>query len=773
MTLNPSDENWYMDIDATSHMTTSSSTLLTYINLRTSKSIIVGNGNGIPHHGYGSTILQNPERPIYLNNVLYAPKLIKNLINVRHLFIDNNVSLEFDPFSFVVNEFLKGTPLMRCNSSEDLYLLSTTMLHRLTLPSTFAALSQDLWHHCFGHLGALILNSHRNICHSLHFGRPEFALITGLWFGTISFGLYTSGELKFLNKVFPHKLGLILTNLDVIGVIKDEEMFGKLCDEDLIRLCLLLALEVIFMDKIICDLNKALDSSHLHTFSSNQCHCFQCKYVLGDGEFCQGCTCMRCGSGISKGLCLICGNDQNSLNDSPSAHYGYNCPPKVLIIPNLEPFNNQTIDELQQTLPSFDPICYSKDESPFACDSTPNIIDDSPNVFNPPPQPLKYSYEFCGNDAYYGYDCPPQSENIKQKKEEEEKQITEEQAAKAQYWKISICYDEEGDYTIATTPKEPNNSLSMGDEHLNIIPGDMPACDDFTNFSNVLFDVDDDFSSSDDESFSDEDISKKIYSNPLFDEEIISMKIDPHHFNAESDLIESLLNHDSLIISSCSKIDSLLDEFTSELTLLKSIPAGINETDCDPEEEIRLIKKLLYDNSSPRLLKEFISKNFDTAIKSFSPSSIPVEDSNSFMEKIDLSFTLDDPMPPGIEEDEYDSERDILILEEFLSNDSLSLLENESFHFDIPSSSRPLAKLPDGDSKILNVKVMGDISKHNVPMPRLMLTQPTLAPNQEKSPNLLSHQGHKASQPSTECPMMIYKRNTPILDVSFLHFCPP
>nr|GFC57870.1 hypothetical protein [Tanacetum cinerariifolium] len=188
----------------------------------------------------------------------------------------------------------------------------------------------------------------------------------------------------------------------------------------------------------------------------------------------------------------------------------------------------------------------------------------------------------------------------------------------------------------------------------------------------------------------------------------------------ESDLIKSLLN--SLIISSSSKIDSLLDEFARELTLLKSIPPGINETDCDPEEETHLIEKLLYDNSSLRPPEEFISKNFDTAIESFSPCPIPVEDSDSFMEEIDLSFTADDPMPAGIEEDDYDSKRGILILEELLSNDSLSLSEIESFHFDIHTSSRPPAKPPDGNLGILNVKVMGDISEHNVPMPRLMLT---------------------------------------------------
>nr|GEV86176.1 hypothetical protein [Tanacetum cinerariifolium] len=262
----------------------------------------------------------------------------------------------------------------------------------------------------------------------------------------------------------------------------------------------------------------------------------------------------------------------------------------------------------------------------------------------------------------------------------------------------------------------PNPSESEGEYEC-----DVPACEVFTTFSNILFDADYNFYSVDDQSFSNEDISKKIYSNPLFDEEIISMKIDSHHFNAKSDLQESLLIHDSSIISS-SKIDSLFDEFAGELTLLKPIPPRINETDCDLKEETHFIKILLYDNSSLRLPEEFISENSDTAFKYFFLFPIPVEDSDSLIEEIDLSFTLDDPMPSGIEEDGYDSKRDILILEELLSNDSLSLPENESFHFDIPSSSRPPAKPPDGNSGILNVKVMGDISEQNVPMPRLMFT---------------------------------------------------
>nr|GFA22489.1 hypothetical protein [Tanacetum cinerariifolium] len=84
------------------------------------------------------------------------------------------------------------------------------------------------------------------------------------------------------------------------------------------------------------------------------------------------------------------------------------------------------------------------------------------------------------------------------------------------------------------------------------------------------------------------------------------MRIDQHHFNAESDLVESMLKHDSSIISSSLKIDSLLDEFAGELTLFKSIPPGIDETDYHPENEIRLSHRLLYDNSSPYPPEEFL-----------------------------------------------------------------------------------------------------------------------------------------------------------------------
>nr|GEV46601.1 hypothetical protein [Tanacetum cinerariifolium] len=593
--------------------------------------------------------------------------------------------------------------------------------------------------------------------------------------------------------------------------------------------------------------------------------------MLRAGEACNRCTCAKCRSGLGKGLCYICGHNQNSLNESPSisktssqsplninhcfyecgdpldgifckqytckscgkdAHIGYNCPSKVPVISNSEPCNNQTIDELLQALPSFHPTFHSEAESPFTLDSTPTYVDESPNVAQ---------------------------------KKLEEKQIEEEQAAKAQTWKLLVCYDDDDDEESsdslndniisrlppfsAITPDEPvlsieqpDNSLSIGDEHLDTIPamksdefiksgvenlipipiesegipehmcdvlshdnsppldvskdtiedlfesneefsstdddsfsldnidyveasppdselisskvmeivipevggikasndnpipsydpiipgtpsnltpsgesdfflevdaflavedefassqfpksyldskGDMLLFDailnddhssdlktkssstslnslleetnnfnnslpEFTTFSKVLFDAECESDSSDDQSSSDEDVLEKIVSKPLSEEEII--------------LMEFLRTHDS----------SLLDEFAGELTLLKSIPSGIDETDCDFEEDIRLIEKLLYDNSSPRPPKEFVSTNFYAASESFSPFPILVKDSDSLMEEIDLFCTSDYPMPPGIVDKDYDSERDILIPKDLPSNNSLSFAE--------------------------------------------------------------------------------------------------
>nr|GEX30125.1 hypothetical protein [Tanacetum cinerariifolium] len=175
-----------------------------------------------------------------------------------------------------------------------------------------------------------------------------------------------------------------------------------------------------FVDKIICDLNKAPDSPHLHTFSPNQFHCFHCKDVLGDVEVCQRCTCIsanssqnpphidercyECGDALDGIFCQQC----TSKSCGKGAHTGFNCPPKVLIISNPEPCNQTMNNEPPQTSPSFDPTCHFEKETSLPCVSKPNFVDESPNVFNHPPQPPIYSCEFYGANAQQGHFCTPQ-----------------------------------------------------------------------------------------------------------------------------------------------------------------------------------------------------------------------------------------------------------------------------------------------------------------------------------------------------------------------------
>nr|GEX15692.1 hypothetical protein [Tanacetum cinerariifolium] len=385
--------------------------------------------------------------------------------------------------------------------------------------------------------------------------------------------------------------------------------------------------------------------------------------------------------------CEFCGND---------ARYGHYCTPQVLFV-YPEPCYNQDLN-FPQEFQDF----YNFQQQDFCCENC-GVTHEAYQC-----QPKNQEQNSCYDSNSFGFDqFQPQQYTVNHpvfnvqnelfdsqnklmeqltsmcdmvgqfiQKKEEEKKTEEEQAAKARYWKIPACYDDNDDYAFAITPNEPVNSLSMGDEHLDTIPAmksdefikssvenlvsitseskdehecDVLAREKFTTFSNILFDSDYDFYSINDQTFYDEDI------------------------------------------------DFFFDEFADELTFLKSIPSGIDETDCNPEEEIRLIEKLLYDNSSPRPPEEFDSANSDAKIESFSPSPIPFKDSNSLMEEINLSFTPDYPMPSGIEDDDYDSERDILILKDLLSNDTFSHPEIESFHFYIPSFSSPPAKPPDGE----------------------------------------------------------------------------
>ncbi|GJT49169.1 hypothetical protein Tco_0975326 [Tanacetum coccineum] len=299
--------------------------------------------------------------------------------------------------------------------------------------------------------------------------------------------------------------------------------------------------------------------------------------------------------------------------------------------------------------------------------------------------------------------------------------------------------------SIAITPVlpnlEPEDSLIMGDENLStilekesdefikssvedlvLIPSesedtsgsdsecDLPSCNNFSpinvseeksvTFSNPLFDSNDDFTSSDDESLSDEDVTKynvKIYSNPLFkfDDEYISSDVNPLFDEVLEDIegedsYVSKLDEPDLLVTPLSKLnedecfdpggDFVLEEIEACLTS-DSIPPGIDDDDFDPEGDILLLEKLLNDDLLSPLTKEF---NFE-----------------------ELKVIKSD-VSKDFEDDYYDSEGDIIYLKNFLIKATIPNLPPEVF---LNCDPRSLEDKPDKDD-LKNIVKVFDLGIH-------------------------------------------------------------
>ncbi|GJT22019.1 reverse transcriptase domain-containing protein [Tanacetum coccineum] len=160
------------------------------------------------------------------------------------------------------------------------------------------------------------------------------------------------------------------------------------------------------------------------------------------------------------------------------------------------------------------------------------------------------------------------------------------------------------------------------------------------------------------ESLLSDDTTHNLSPEVFFDHE-------PQHFKNESD-------HDTLITFS-PKNDPLHHEFAGELITLP--PRIVRE-----HEEYISRMWLLCGNSSSRSPENFHASP-NTIIESLPTFPIPVEDSDSLREEIDIFPGPDDSIPPGIESD-FDSEEEIIFLDNLL-NDDISIPEYERFTVDI------------------------------------------------------------------------------------------
>ncbi|GJW90513.1 hypothetical protein Tco_0168066 [Tanacetum coccineum] len=398
--------------------------------------------------------------------------------------------------------------------------------------------------------------------------------------------------------------------------------------------------------------------------------CYECGDSL-DGIFCRQCICKSCGKG---------------------AHYGYNCPPKDQIISKQEPCN-QTFNEIPKTLPSLEPSCYSLPHV-----SKPNFVDNTPDFSYPPPQPQFKTHlcELCGNNVHYGYDCSPQFLEVRKK----EKAYEDEKYAAACRYMLSVTCDDEDDYIpLAITTdlpiEEPDNSLNMGDEHLDTIPA--TESDEVIKSSvENLVPIPSEF----------EGISDDSCDMPI---------CDIGRINVESELVESLIHRDTSIDHS-SKIDPIFEEFAGELAHIAPIPPGIVEANFDPnddtssdDDDFEDIEYVSLEEVNDVNQEE---KEFDLAdilqiqdvilrekllnvsrlisnIESLKDNPIPIMDSDS--SETSLSFS-NNSLP---EFESFSDHSEETRSGSTTTHANYSLPEYESFHFDNPSLPRPPPEPPD------------------------------------------------------------------------------
>ncbi|GKD92473.1 hypothetical protein Tco_1372310, partial [Tanacetum coccineum] len=190
-------------------------------------------------------------------------------------------------------------------------------------------------------------------------------------------------------------------------------------------------------------------------------------------------------------------------------------------------------------------------------------------------------------DEEYERDCEIRIHKLKQdfnvwgsEVRKKEQAYNEEQYSAACHRMLSIPFVDEDDsisfkdiYARYSTSKaitpdlpieEPDNSLSMGDEHLDTIPA--TKSDEVIKSSvENLVPIPSEF----------EGTSDDTCDMPNCDNDRI---------NVESELVESLINHDTLIVHS-SKIDPILEEFADGLIHIAPIPPEIVEAGYDPNDD--------------------------------------------------------------------------------------------------------------------------------------------------------------------------------------------
>lgn len=108
------DSNLYLDSGTSNHIKPEVQNLMTNTDYSGQELVHVGNAAGLPIHSIGHSFINNSShsKPLFLHDLLYVPKITKNLVSVSKFCKDNSVFLEFHPDSCCVKSQVSKETLL-------------------------------------------------------------------------------------------------------------------------------------------------------------------------------------------------------------------------------------------------------------------------------------------------------------------------------------------------------------------------------------------------------------------------------------------------------------------------------------------------------------------------------------------------------------------------------------------------------------------------------------------------------------------------------------
>lgn len=144
------DPNWYFDSGASNHVTNDPAKLQEFNEHDGKEHLTVGNGANLKIHATGNTALNNSQRPLNLKDILYVPKITKNLLSISRLTSDNDIYVEFHDSLCLVKDKVIGKVLVEGKIKDGLYQLPGALKSANKDHHAFLAI-KEIWHRKLGH----------------------------------------------------------------------------------------------------------------------------------------------------------------------------------------------------------------------------------------------------------------------------------------------------------------------------------------------------------------------------------------------------------------------------------------------------------------------------------------------------------------------------------------------------------------------------------------------------------------------------------------------